>query len=178
MTSRITHGSVIRHAYLWAREHARGEESDRKGRPACVMVITRGSDGRETPLIFPITSRSPMPGTDAVKIPEIEARRVALRTPAWVIVDEFNVDDLETSFAVEDREPLGYFSKKFMSVIAATAVASIRSRSSRQVIDRQFDDVHLSGHARYCPSGKQCGPTAGRNRGQPSVLVLERAGSQ
>lgn len=68
----IGHGSVIRYAYLWAREHDRGEEAGRKVRPACIVLITRGKDGREIPLIFPITSRSPRPGTEAVEIPEIE----------------------------------------------------------------------------------------------------------
>ncbi|HMN71775.1 MAG TPA: hypothetical protein PKA55_07885 [Rhodoblastus sp.] len=132
MTSSIVHGSVIRYAYLWAREQRRGEESGRKGRPTCIMLIARGPDG-ETPLFFPITSRMPAPDTDAVEIPETEARRVGLRTPAWVIVDEFNTDDLETSFAIEDRKPLGSFSRKFMAVIAAGAAASIRKGASRAV---------------------------------------------
>lgn len=69
MTSEIGHGSVIRYAYLWAREQGRGEESGRKNRPTCVMIIMRGSGG-DTPLLFAITSRAPAAGTDAVEIPE------------------------------------------------------------------------------------------------------------
>ena len=132
MTSEIGHGSVIRYAYLWAREQGRGEESGRKNRPTCVMIIMRGSGG-DTPLLFAITSRAPAAGTDAVEIPETEARRVGLRMPAWVVVDEFNTDDLETSFAIEDRKPLGSFSRKFMAAIAAGAAASIRKGASRAI---------------------------------------------
>ncbi|WP_245318934.1 hypothetical protein [Mesorhizobium temperatum] len=41
--------------------------------------------------------------------------------PAWVIVDEFNTDDLATSWALDDAKPLGRFTRKFMSRIASEA---------------------------------------------------------
>jgi hypothetical protein len=31
-------GDVIRYGYLWAREAAKGGESGRKARPACIVV--------------------------------------------------------------------------------------------------------------------------------------------
>lgn len=127
------HGQVILYSYLWAREHERGEESGRKARPTCVMLIVAGKDGRQRPLLFPITSRPPGPSTRFVEIPETEARRAKLYTPAWVIVDEFNTDNLKTSWAVEDAEPLGQFSRKFMSRIAAEAAAAIRDGAIRSV---------------------------------------------
>jgi len=72
----IGHGSVICYAYLWASEHDGARKpAARCARPAS-MLITRGRDGRGIPLIFPIRSRS-------VEIPEIEARRAGLYTPAW-----------------------------------------------------------------------------------------------
>jgi hypothetical protein len=129
----ITHGSVILYSYLWAREHKRGEESGRKTRPTCVMMILRGQGGVEMPLLFPVTSRRPLPDRRALEIPETEARRARLYTPAWVIVDEFNTDDLETSFAIEDRKPLGAFSRKFMARIAAEAAVTIRAGGARAV---------------------------------------------
>jgi hypothetical protein len=131
--SEIAHGSVILYSFLWAREHQRREESGRKARPACVMMILRGQGGVETPLLFPVTSRRPSPDRRALEIPETEARRARLYTPAWVIVDEFNTDDLETSFAVEDRKPLGMFSRKFMARIAAEAAAAIRAGGAQAV---------------------------------------------
>jgi hypothetical protein len=127
------HGHVILYSYLWAREHDRGEESGRKARPTCVMLLTTGKDGRPHPLLFPITSRPPGPSIRSLEIPETEARRAKLYTPAWVIVDEFNTDDLSTSWALEDATPLGQFSRKFMSRIAMEAAAAIRTGGIRSV---------------------------------------------
>jgi hypothetical protein len=50
-----------------------------------------------------------------------------------VIVDEFNTHDLRASFAVDDREPLGAFSRKFMAKIAAEAAAAIRAGGTRAI---------------------------------------------
>lgn len=127
------HGHVILYSYLWAREYDRGEESGRKARPTCVMLIIVGKGGRPRPLLFPITSRPPGSSNSFVEIPETEARRTKLYTPAWVIVDEFNTDDLSTSWLIEDAEPLGQFSRRFMSRVAAAAAAAIRSGSVRSI---------------------------------------------
>jgi hypothetical protein len=126
-------GDVVLYAYLWAREHQRGEESGRKARPACVMVLFKHAKGKETTLLFPITSQKPLPRMQAVEIPETEARRARLYSPAWIIVSEFNTDNLDSSFALEDREPLGTFSSKFMSMVAARAAAAVRAGASRSV---------------------------------------------
>lgn len=130
------HGDVILYSYLWAREHDRGEESGRKARPTCVMLIVAGKDGRPKPLLFPITSQPPHGNAWAVPVPETEAQRAKLYTPAWVVVDEFNTDDLATSWAVEDPKPFGRFSRKFMSRIAAEAAAAIRASATRRVPGR------------------------------------------
>jgi hypothetical protein len=97
------------------------------------MLIIKGKSGQEAPLLFPITSQRPRNDARAVPIPEIEARRANIYTPAWVIVDEFNTDDLATSFALEDSEPLGQFSRKFMSSVAAAAASAIRNGSVKAV---------------------------------------------
>jgi hypothetical protein len=127
------HGDVILYSYLWAREHDKGEESGRKARPTCVMMIVAGKDRKSKPLLFPITSQPPRPGARSMEIPETEARRAGLYVPAWVIVDEFNTDDLATSWAIEDAKPLGRFSRKFMSRIAGEAAAAIRAGVARTV---------------------------------------------
>jgi hypothetical protein len=129
----VRHGHVVLYSYLWARQFERGEESGRKSRPTCVMLIIKGKSGQEAPLLFPITSQRPRNDARAVPIPEIEARRANIYTPAWVIVDEFNTDDLATSFALEDSEPLGQFSRKFMSSVAAAAASAIRNGSVKAV---------------------------------------------
>jgi len=56
-----------------------------------------------------------------------EARRAQLSTPAWVIVDEFNTDDIKTSLAIASCQPLGVFSRAFMTRIAAAAATAIRA---------------------------------------------------
>jgi hypothetical protein len=129
----IRHGQVVQYSYLWARQYDRGEESGRKARPTCVMLIIAGKDGLQIPLLFPITSQLPHANSHAMAIPETEARRAKLYTPAWVIVDEFNTDDLTASFAIEDSEPLGQFSRKFMSSVAAEAAKAIRKGAARAI---------------------------------------------
>jgi hypothetical protein len=129
----IGHGHVIKYAYLWKREQLKGEESGRKTRPTCVMVIVAGADGRKSTLLFPITSQPPGSETLYVEVPDIEAHRAKLRRPAWIIVSEFNVDDPATSYALEDTKPLGRFSLRFMSHIAAAAAAAIRAGRSKAV---------------------------------------------
>ncbi|MDP9839389.1 hypothetical protein J2T09_004165 [Neorhizobium huautlense] len=131
--SSFAHGDVILYSYLWAREYDRGEESGRKARPTCVMLIVTGSDGRNKSLLFPITSQPPGSERWAIEIPPVEARSANLRMPAWVIIDEFNTDDLAASFAVEKQSPIGRFSKGFMSRIAAEAAKAMRAASARTI---------------------------------------------
>jgi hypothetical protein len=92
------------------------------------MLVVAGADGKKRTLIFPITSQQPLPGTSFVEIPETESKRANLYQPAWVIVDELNQDDLTKSFALEDLEPQGRFSKKFMLklTMAVRVVAQAR----------------------------------------------------
>jgi hypothetical protein len=131
--SDIGHGHIIRYSYLWEREYIKGEETGRKTRPACVMLIIAGPDRRKSTLIFPITSQPPTSDTMAIEIPDIEARRTGLRQPAWIVVQEFNVDDLSHSFALEDTKPIGRFSQKFMSTLAGAAAAAMRAGRSRGI---------------------------------------------
>ena len=72
-------------------------------------------------------------GRRCVEIPETEAKRAKLHTPAWVIVDEFNVDDLATSWALESTVPVGQFTRRFMAKIAAEAAAAIRAKNIRSI---------------------------------------------
>jgi len=118
---------------LWLREHERGEESGRKARPVCVQILFAGVPGGEKTLLFPITGQAPLPGVGALPLPETEARRVGLRTPAWIIVEEWHEDDLTVSDSIEDTQPLGAFSKTFVLRIREAAIAAIRSRRYRFV---------------------------------------------
>jgi hypothetical protein len=129
----LLHGQVVFYSYLWWREHLRGEETGRKARPSCVMIVVSQRSGGRRAILFPITSSPPGSDTAAVAVPETEARRAKLYTPAWVIVEEFNSDDPENSLALDDAQPLGAFSRKFIGRIAAEAARAARAKGIRAI---------------------------------------------
>jgi hypothetical protein len=128
-----SNGLVISYNYLWAREHDRDEESGRKARSACVEVILARRETGTLVALFPITSQPPRTGRTALEIPEIEARRIGLTIPSWIIVDEWNLDDLAKSPHIADARPLGALSPAFMKRVRKEAAARIRARRYRSV---------------------------------------------
>jgi hypothetical protein len=129
----LVHGQVVLYSYLWWREHLRGEETGRKARPSCVMIVVSQRNGSRQAILFPITSSPPASGTAAVPVPDMEARRAKLYTPAWVIVEEFNSDDPDNALALDDAQPLGVFSRKFIGQIAAEAAKAARAKGIRAI---------------------------------------------
>jgi hypothetical protein len=97
-----SNGLVIYYNYLWAREYDRHEESGRKARPVCDQIIIAGGESGSVVALFPITSQPPQPGRTALEIPEMEAPRIGLTMPSWIIVDEWNLDDLAKSPHIAD----------------------------------------------------------------------------
>jgi hypothetical protein len=132
-----TNGLVIHYNYLWAREHDAREESGRKARPACVQIIVAAGKSGTAVALFPITSQPPQATRTALEIPETEARRIGLRTPSWIIVDEWNLDDLATSPHIADARPIGVFSAPFMKRVRSEAAARIRARNYRSIPRRR-----------------------------------------
>lgn len=126
-------GLVVRYSYLWAHQYDRGEESGRKDRPACVQIIISGADAKTIVALFPITSQAPSADRNAIEIPETEARRIGLVRPAWIIIDEWNLDNLATSAHIGDIRPLGIFSAVFMRRVRQAATAHIRARRYRSI---------------------------------------------
>jgi hypothetical protein len=126
-------GLVISYNYLWAREYDRQEESGRKARPACVQIIIAGGENATVVALFPITSQPPQAGRTALEIPEMEARRVGLSIPCWLIVDEWNLDDLAKSPHIANPHPIGSLSQAFMKRVRGEAAARIRARRYRSV---------------------------------------------
>jgi len=126
-------GLVIRYDYLWAREHDRHEESGRKSRPACIQIIVADAKGATIVALFPMTSQPPQPGRTALEIPEMEARRIGLSAQSWIIVDEWNLDDLAKSPHIADVRPLGTLSAAFMKRVRRAAADRIRNRRYRSV---------------------------------------------
>jgi hypothetical protein len=128
-----SNGLVISYNYLWAREHDRDEESGRKPRPACVQIIAASSSSGTVVALFPITSQPPLTGRTAIEIPQMEARRIGLTSPSWIIVDEWNLDDLAKSPHIADSRPLGALSPAFMKRVRREAADRIRARRYRSI---------------------------------------------
>lgn len=125
-------GAVYRYAYLWAREKEQGEESGRKERPACLLL--RPPQFPEALIMLPITGTSPSGQQTADLIPEVECRRLGLRSPAWIILDEYNVAAEHELYDFASLDPLGKFSDAYQrhlrgivrSLIEARAIKGVR----------------------------------------------------
>jgi len=128
-----SNGLVISYNYLWAREHDNREESGRKARPACVQIIVQNDKHGTVVALFPITSQPPHATRTALEIPEIDARRIGLKPPSWIMVDEWNLDDLAASPHVADSRPLGSLSPAFMKRVRTVAADRIRARRYRSI---------------------------------------------
>ena len=128
-----SNGLVISYNYLWAREYDRHEESGRKARPACVQIIIARNESATIVALFPITSQPPHKDRTALQIPEMEARRIDLTIPSWIILDEWNLDNLAKSPHIADSCPLGALSPAFMKRVRREAVARIRARRYRSI---------------------------------------------
>jgi hypothetical protein len=63
----------------------------------------------------------------------MEARRIGLTIPSWIIVDEWNLDDLAKSPHIADSRPIGAPSPAFMKRIRGEAATRIRARRYRFV---------------------------------------------
>lgn len=85
-------GDVIRYAYLWSHESAAGREEATKDRPAAIVALLRGDDGRDEVIVFPITSSPPPDAAAGVEIPAATRDRLGLQVGScWVIVTEVNI---------------------------------------------------------------------------------------
>jgi hypothetical protein len=126
-------GLVISYNYLWAREHDRHEESGRKARPTCVQIVIADGKGRTVVALFQITSQPPQASRTALEIPEMDARRIGLTSPSWVVVDEWNLDDLAKSPHLADTRPIGSLSPAFVKRVRAAAADRIRARRYRSI---------------------------------------------
>lgn len=128
-------GTVIRFPYLWAREADRGETEGRKYRPTAVGFRLRRSNGADTLLLFPITSQPPGENRFAVEIPDTEKHRAGLdgTSRPWIILDEYNEDEIARSYYLEPGAMIGRFSRAFFEPVA---LAFIRRRQEGRRVSR------------------------------------------
>lgn len=131
-------GQVFDYHYLWKWQADRGETEGRKKRPSCVTVVVVNAAGQHILFIAPITSKYLIDARVALEIPETEARRARLDTkvPLWVMLDELNVDVLETSYTVEDRTARGSFSPGFTAIMVRS-IQALRAEGKLSLKNRQ-----------------------------------------
>jgi len=84
-------GLVIRYSYLWASEHARGQEEGVKDRPCAVVLTSTDEAGGQTVTVLPITHTPPSNPLLAVEIPAATKRRLGLDDErSWIVLTEAN----------------------------------------------------------------------------------------
>lgn len=127
-------GDIVRFNYLWAREAEVGEESGRKPRPVCVIVRTSADPAAL--FLLPLTSRPPAKTRAALAVPEIECKRGGLRSPCWIICDEYNRVTMDLAHDFESLNPIGTFSATFVRQIAASLKREAIARRAKMVVRR------------------------------------------
>jgi hypothetical protein len=84
-------GLVIRYSYLWASEHARGQEEGVKDRPCAIVLATANETGAQMVTVLPISHTPPSNLLFAVEIPVVVKRRLKLDDErSWVVLTEAN----------------------------------------------------------------------------------------
>jgi hypothetical protein len=84
-------GLVIRYSYLWASEHARGQEEGVKDRPCAIVLRSVGEAGETMVTVLPVTHSEPADTRLAVEIPHATKRRLGLDDArSWVVLTEAN----------------------------------------------------------------------------------------
>ncbi len=85
-------GLVIRYSYLWASEHARGQEEGVKDRPCAVVLATASEAGEQVVMtVLPISHTPPSDPHLAVEIPAVVKHRLKLDDErSWVVLAEAN----------------------------------------------------------------------------------------
>lgn len=84
-------GLVIRYSYLWASEHARGQEEGVKDRPCAIVLATADEAGDQVVTVLPISHTPPSNPLLAVEIPAAVKRRLKLdEDRSWVVLAEAN----------------------------------------------------------------------------------------
>jgi hypothetical protein len=84
-------GLVIRYSYLWASEHARGQEEGVKDRPCAIVLATANEAGDQMVTVLPISHTLPSNPLLAVEIPAAVKRRLNLDDErSWVVLTEAN----------------------------------------------------------------------------------------
>jgi len=131
-------GDIWRYPYLWKREADASEEGGSKHRPTALSAVVPVSEKSTLLYLLPITGTEPTDSQDALEIPPTEIRRAGLSEykRLWIILDEYNRDELEASFYFEPNASVGSFSKAFLKVMSARFAQAIREQRA-SIVNRK-----------------------------------------
>jgi hypothetical protein len=84
-------GLVIRYAFLWRDEAARGLEEGAKDRPCAVILVTEDDPDGAVVTVLPITHTPPTDPSLAFELPHATKRRLGLDVDrSWIVVTDAN----------------------------------------------------------------------------------------
>lgn len=133
-------GLVIRYSYLWASEHARGQEEGVKDRPCAVILVSADESGDRMVTVLPISHTPPAHPRLSVEIPAATKRRLGLDDDrSWIVLTEANrfiwpgpdlrpVRPGDASSVVYGPLPYALFEdvrRKFIAVLRARAARTV-----------------------------------------------------
>jgi len=86
-----TAGLIIRYAFVWRDEAARGIEEGAKDRPCAVILVTTDEPDGPVVTVLPITHSPPSDPSLAVELPPATKRRLGLDDHrSWIVVTDAN----------------------------------------------------------------------------------------
>jgi hypothetical protein len=84
-------GSLIRYAYLWADDAARGLEEGIKDRPCAVVITATDEEGGRLLYVMPVTHSQPRADDLAIEVPLATKQRLGLDDErSWIVTREYN----------------------------------------------------------------------------------------
>jgi hypothetical protein len=128
-------GEVWRYPFLWDQQSKQGETEGRKERPTAIVAAVHDAGGSLFLALLPISTQRPAKGRISLAIPEIEARRIGLTSaqPLWVIIDEYNHDNLTKSYYFDPEGRIGAMSAAFLKLASVAFVTALRERRTNRV---------------------------------------------
>ncbi|MAW82662.1 MAG: growth inhibitor PemK [Parvularcula sp.] len=136
-------GLVIRHAFLWSHEAARGQSEAAKTRPCAIVVAAaQGENGALRVTVAPITHSPPEDETTCVELPAEIARELGFDDDRqWLRFDELNYFDwpgfdLSPVPGESGRYDYGMLPRRFFETAKALILARIRAGKRTSIVNR------------------------------------------
>lgn len=136
-------GLVIRHAFLWSHEVARGQREAAKSRPCAIVVAAAEVEsGAICVTVAPITHSPPDDETACVELPAKIARDLGLDDDRqWLRFDELNYFDwpgfdLSPVPGARGKYDYGMLPRRFFERVRAKILNRVRAGKRTAVLDR------------------------------------------